>query len=167
MMHDFHIRYMSIWLLSCDFCDHDTAFMLKDPIFVLFTNQYNLLPWKPKTANKLMVHFQDCEFINDGKREDKEENKKQVKRRRGEAKRELLSTKWGHICAEQKASIGFSWAHTHVHVHTHTLLPQRFNAGADSSQWSIRLTLSCQHSRVERDRERKRWMGNTLERGFG
>lgn len=122
---------------------------------------------------KLMVPFLQCKLINDRKETMKEEKGKQVEagemeERKGKT-RKLLSTKGGHRCAAQKACIGFSRVHTCTNAHTRTLsvLPLRFNTGADASQWSIRLTLSCQHSRVERDRERERWMGNNLVRGSG
>lgn len=98
------------------------------------------------------------------------EKKVQTTRSRWKEKctiRKLLGAKGGHRCAEQKACIGFSSFHTHPHTHTDTLLPLRFNTGAEASPWSIRLPLSWQHSRVVRDREKERWMGSNLERGVG
>lgn len=55
-------------------------------------------------------------------------------------KKKLLSTKGGHRCAEEKACIGFFRVHMCMKSHTckrtraHTMLPLRFNTGADPSQ---------------------------------
>lgn len=87
---------------------------------------------------KLMVPFLQCKLINDREERMKEESKQEEAGEMQERKsktRKLLSTKEVTDVLNRKpalASRGFTHARTHMHALS--VLPLRFNTGADASQ---------------------------------